>query len=98
MKSSDIHELNHEMQNIMSQSESLVENEAGFRSAQLSLIAEIAAQLAELNENKPTLRDQIAMVALQGIFIAGRYDPASTIDIVAQAAYKYADAMLEARR
>jgi uncharacterized protein (DUF2267 family) len=47
----------------------------------------------------PTLRDQMAMAALQGLLANGA--PTMVIDVyecAAQAAYKHADAMLRARK
>jgi len=51
--------------------------------------------LIEIASKTPTLRDQFAMTALQGVIIAaGASENSSNY---AEAAYRYADAMMEAR-
>ena len=51
MKADDIRSLNEKMQEKMLNTKSVAEHEAGFNSLALSLFTEMAAQLAEANEN-----------------------------------------------
>jgi len=50
----------------------------------------------KLSSNQPTLRDQFAMAALQGLMAGGDYR-ACPFRIRAKEAYELADAMMEAR-
>ena len=95
MNAQDIRSLNERMQEKMLEAPNVVAHEAGFNSLALSLFAEMAAQLAEANENQPSLRDQFAMAAMTGLLS----DPTSSGPKgCATAAYLYADAMMEARK
>jgi hypothetical protein len=54
----------------------------------------------QLAEGGMTLRDYFAAKAMQGLFASGAehdHDDAEIFDVVAEAAYKQADAMLKAR-
>ena len=51
MKAQEIRKLNEKLQEQMLESKTVAEHDAGFHSLQLSLLAEIAAQIAEANEH-----------------------------------------------
>ena len=129
MDKDTIRELNDKLQTALLKSKTGAAQDVGIASARVSMLAEIAAQLAEANEylkciahplievvkekSKPeivdfsyqgkiqvmepyaTFRDQLAMAALTGLLA----DPTSAgPEGCAAAAYKYADAMMEARK
>lgn len=47
---------------------------------------------------QPTLRDQFAIAALQGILAGFKKEALNDTGAIAEAAYAFADAMLEARK
>ena len=60
-----------------------------------------AESLHEISVNTPTLRDQFAMSALQGLLPNHQVAPMGASfspDILSRRAYRLADAMLEARK
>ena len=60
-----------------------------------------AESLHEISVNTPTLRDQFAMSALQGILANQQCAPMGMSfepDVLSRRAYRLADAMLEARK
>ena len=74
------------------------EQEIGLRSLKISMLAEIAAQLAEANENRITLRDQFAMSALNAVLRYNLGDGRGRdLDSIAGEAYRWADGMLRQR-
>lgn len=56
-----------------------------------------AESLHEISVNTPTLRDQFAMSALQGLLV-NNWRSEMSDELFAQHAYRLADAMLEARK
>ena len=58
-------------------------------------ISELEAEIVRLKEAQPTLRDQFAMAALNRLIPI--VPLGSTISDIADEAYAYADAMMEAR-
>lgn len=56
-----------------------------------------AESLHEISVNTPTLRDQFAMSALQGL-LANNWRYEMSDELFTQRAYRLADAMLEARK
>ena len=95
MKADDIRSLNEKMQEKMLNTKSVAEHEAGFNSLALSLFTEMAAQLAEANENQHSLRDQFAMAAMQALLVG---KSALDRNQLAIDAYFYAEGMMEARK
>ena len=93
---------------------------ACLKSLELSMLAELAAQVAEVNEHlkciahpllsseQKTLRDELAMTALQGyiacdksgttFWATGPQDEDDEMVDAAKEAYMWADAMLQARK
>ena len=78
--------------------------DSGLTAANLWAQSEIAAQLAEINEKKPTLRDQFAIAAMQGVFSGNSdefwVDASLNVMRTTTQAYKWADGSangLEAR-
>lgn len=60
-----------------------------------------AESLHEISVNTPTLRDQFAMSALQGLLANPQCTPMGMSfepDVLSRRAYRLADAMLEARK
>lgn len=60
-----------------------------------------AESLHEISVNTPTLRDQFAMSALQGVLANQQCTPMGMSfepDVLSRRAYRLADAMLEARK
>ena len=56
-----------------------------------------AESLHEISVNTPTLRDQFAMSALQGLLV-NNWRSEMSDELFTQRAYRLADAMLEARK
>jgi hypothetical protein len=52
---------------------------------------------AELKRDQPTLRDQFAMVALNGVLTSIPFETEFNIKEITLSCYKVADAMMEAR-
>ena len=133
MKADDIRKVNELCQKQAQDANSIGAQESGLRSLECSMLAEIAAQLCEANENmkivlnpplvwnkternlldlpefpqpefpqmitamqpRLTMRDQFAMAALAGLLSDHE---SSGPKGCAEAAYNYADAMMEARK
>lgn len=62
----------------------------------LESINSMAHSLDKIKENQPTLRDQFAMAALQGLLSCESTN--GNHELFAKQAYAYADAMLEVRK
>jgi hypothetical protein len=60
-------------------------------------ISELEAEIARLKAAQPTLRDQFAMVALNGVLTAIPFETEFNIREITLSCYKVADAMMEAR-
>lgn len=57
----------------------------------------LSAEAAEFNANKPTLRDHLAMSAMQALITATTLSCDKTPARIAHLAYEQADSMLKAR-
>jgi len=60
-------------------------------------IGDLEAEIVRLKAAQPTLRDQFAMVALNGVLTAIPFETAFNIEKITLSCYKVADAMLEVR-
>ena len=60
-------------------------------------LGNIALFLEEIRNNQPTKREQFAMFAMQGILANGKCSQfTDTIDLIAEASIRLADALIEA--
>jgi hypothetical protein len=60
-------------------------------------IGDLEAEIARLKKAQPTLRDQFAMVALNGVLTVIPFKTAFNIKEITSSCYKVADAMMEVR-
>ena len=60
-------------------------------------ISELEAEIARLKAAQPTLRDQFAMVALNGVLAAIPFETEFNIREITLSCYKVADSMMEVR-
>ena len=60
-------------------------------------INELEAEIIRLKEAQPTLRDQFAMVALNGVLTAIPFETEFNIKEITLSCYKIADAMMDVR-
>jgi hypothetical protein len=77
MNAQDIRTLNERMQEQMLNSQTIGEQEAGFKSLLLSLLSELAAQTAEVNEKWSILLNPLLMVE----YNKSKIDPADWPDL-----------------